>query len=87
MFNLEKTFNQLFPICRSITGDGYRQSFNLIKKFIPFKKYKYQTGKRVFDWKVPNEWNIRDAYVENSKGEKIIDFNQNNLHLLASLER
>ena len=82
MFNLEKTFDQLFPICRSITGEGYRQSFNLIKKFIPFKKYKYQTGKRVFDWKVPNEWNIRDAYVENSKGEKIIDFNQNNLHVL-----
>ncbi len=82
MFNLEKTFDQLFPICRSITGNGYRQSFNLIKKFIPFKKYKYQTGKKVFDWKVPNEWNIRDAYVENSKGEKIIDFNKNNLHVL-----
>ena len=82
MFNLEKTFDQLFPICRSITGDGYRQSFNLIKKFIPFKKYKYQTGKKVFDWKIPNEWNIKDAYVENSKGEKIIDFNQNNLHVL-----
>ena len=54
---------ELFPINRSITGAGYRQSFNLIKKFIPFKKYKYKSGKKVFDWKVPNEWNIRDAYV------------------------
>ena len=83
MINLEKTFDQLFPICRSITGAGYRQSFNLIKKFIPFKKYKYKSGKKVFDWKVPNEWNIRDAYVENSKGEKVIDFNLNNLHIMS----
>jgi len=83
MFNLEKTFNELFPICRSITGDGYRQSFNIIKKFIPFKKYKYQTGKKVFDWKVPSEWNIKDAYVQNLNGKKIIDFNHNNLHLMS----
>ena len=82
MFNLEKTFDQLFPIFRSITGNGYRQSFNLIKRFIPFKKHKYQTGKKVFDWIVPNEWNIRDAYVKNLSGKKIIDVNKNNLHLM-----
>ena len=82
MLDLEKTFDELFPICRSITGNGYRKSFNIIKKFIPFKKYKYQTGKKVFDWKIPNEWNINNAYVENLRGEKIIDFRKNNLHVL-----
>ncbi len=81
-FNLEKVFDELFPICRSITGDGYRKSFNIINKFIPFKKYKYQTGKKVFDWKIPNEWNVKDAYIKNLKNKKIIDFKQNNLHLM-----
>lgn len=82
-FNLEKVFDELFPICRSITGNGYRKSFNIIKKFIPFRKYKYQTGKKVFDWKIPNEWNVRNAYIKNLKDKKIIDFNQNNLHLMS----
>lgn len=68
MFNLEKTFDELFPICRSITGNGYRKSFNIIKKFIPFKKYKYQTRKKVFDWEIPKEWNIKNAYVEDLRG-------------------
>ncbi len=83
MFNLEKIFDELYPICRSISGEGYRSSFNIIKKFIPFKKYRYQTGKKVFDWTVPNEWNIKDAYIENLRGKKIIDFNHNNLHLMS----
>ena len=82
MFNLEKTFDELFPICRSITGNGYRKSFNIIKKFIPFKKYKYQTRKKVFDWEIPKEWNIKNAYVEDLRGKKIIDFRKNNLHLM-----
>ena len=81
-FNLEKTFDELFPICRSITGDGYRKSFDIIKKFIPFKKYKYPTGKKVFDWKVPYEWNIKTAYIENLKGKKVVDFSHNNLHIM-----
>ena len=68
MFNVNKIFDKLFPICRSITGEGYRQSFDIIKKFIPFKKYKYPSGKKVFDWKVPNEWNIKEAYIENFVG-------------------
>ncbi len=83
MFNLEKTFDQLFPICRSITGNGYRQSFDIIRKFIPFKKYKYRSGKKVFDWEIPNEWNVKDAYIKNLRGDKIVDFNKNNLHLVS----
>lgn len=83
MFDLEKLFDNLFPICRSITGDGYRKSLYLIKNFIPFKKYKYPTGKKVFDWQIPKEWNVKDAYIENLLGKKIVDFNQNNLHLMS----
>ena len=62
-----KTFDELF-ICRSITGDGYRKSFDIIKKFIPFKNI--INWKKVFDWKVPYEWNIKTAYIENLKGKK-----------------
>ena len=80
--NIEKLFDELFPICRSITGNGYRQSFDILKKFLPFKKFKYNSGKKVFDWTVPNEWNIEDAYIENSFKKKIIDFKKNNLHVL-----
>ena len=83
MFKLEKTFDQLFPICRSITGNGYRLSFNIIRKFIPYKKHKYPTGKKVFDWTVPSEWNVKDAYIKNLRGKKIIDFKENNLHLMS----
>ena len=83
MFNLEKIFDELYPICRSISGEGYRSSFNIIKKFIPFKKYRYPTGKKVFDWTIPNEWNVRDAHIKDLRGKKIIDFNQNNLHLIG----
>ena len=83
MFDLEKLFDNLFPICRSITGDGYRKSLYLIKNFIPFKKYKYPTGKKVFDWQIPSEWNVKDAYIKNSLGKRIVDFNKNNLHLMS----
>ena len=83
MFNLEKIFDELYPICRSISGEGYRSSFNIIKKFIPFKNYRYPTGKKVFDWTIPNEWNVRDAHIKDLRGKKIIDFNQNNHHLIG----
>lgn len=73
---------RLFPICRSITGDGVRRTFDILKEYIPLEIHEIPTGTSVFDWNVPKEWNIRDAYVKNSKGEKIIDFQQSNLHVL-----
>jgi aminopeptidase-like protein len=72
----------LYPICRSITGNGVRQSFEIIKKFIPLTVYEVPSGKKVFDWTVPKEWNIRDGYIKNARGEKIIDFKNSNLHVL-----
>lgn len=72
----------LYPISRSITGNGVRQTFEIIKKFIPLTVYEVPSGTRVFDWTVPKEWNVRDGYIKNAHGEKIIDFKNCNLHVL-----
>ena len=73
---------ELYPICRSITGDGVRQSLRLLQAQIPLTLHEVPTGTPVFDWTVPKEWNIRDAYMKNARGEKVIDFQQSNLHIL-----
>ncbi len=73
---------QLFPICRSITGNGVRQTLKIIKEIIPIEINEVPSGTKVFDWTVPKEWNINDAYIKNSKGERIIDFKKSNLHVL-----
>jgi len=80
MYDLMK---KLFPTCRSITGDGVRETLKIIKEHIPLEINEVPTGKKVFDWTIPEEWNINDAYVKNSKGEKIIDFKKSNLHVLS----
>ena len=73
---------ELYPICRSITGDGIRQTLSLIQKRIPLQIHNVPTGTPVFDWTVPKEWNIRDAWIKNSGGKKVVDFQQSNLHVL-----
>jgi aminopeptidase-like protein len=73
---------ELYPICRSITGNGLRETLHRLQQFIPLKIQEVPTGTRVFDWTVPLEWNIRDAYVKNSRGERVIDFRKSNLHVL-----
>jgi|WetSurMetagenome_2_1015567.scaffolds.fasta_scaffold11759_3 aminopeptidase-like protein len=77
-----KLVSQLYPICRSITGDGFRQSLQLIAQHIPLELHEVPTGTQVFDWTVPKEWNIRDAYIKNPDGEIIVDFRRSNLHVL-----
>ena len=72
----------LYPLCRSITGDGLRKTLHLLQKHIPLTINEVKSGTQVFDWTVPKEWNIRDAYIKNSKGEKIVDFQKSNLHVL-----
>jgi aminopeptidase-like protein len=74
--------SELFPICRSITGNGFRQTLAQIQRHIPLTIHEVPSGSQVFDWTVPREWNIRDAYVKNSRGEKVIDFQRSNLHVV-----
>ncbi len=80
--NLHRFAAELYPICRSITGDGFRETLRQIERFIPLKRFEVPTGTQVFDWTVPREWNIRDAYVKNSQGDRVIDFKQCNLHVV-----
>lgn len=72
----------LYPICRSITGDGFRQTLARLNEQIPLQVREVPSGTKVFDWTVPREWNIRDAYVKNSSGERVIDFRRHNLHVV-----
>lgn len=76
--------DKMFPLCRSITGDGVRETLKIMRDVLPeIKLHEVPTGTKVFDWTVPKEWRIRDAWVKNSKGEKIIDFQEHNLHVLG----
>lgn len=75
---------ELFPICRSITGDGVRQTLRIIQRELPdLKIFEVASGVRCFDWTVPFEWNIRDAYILDPQGHKIVDFKQHNLHVVG----
>lgn len=73
---------RLFPICRSITGEGVRQTLKLIQEQIPLEIFGAPTGTPVFDWTIPKEWNIRDAYIKDSCGKKLVDFQNSTLHVL-----
>ena len=79
---LEHYFDRLWPICRSISGNGLRESFGILKEVIPLNTYEIPTGTEVFDWRIPKEWNIDDAYIISPDGEKICDFKKNNLHVV-----
>ena len=74
--------SELFPICRSITGDGVRKTLEIIAKQIPIEIHEVPTGTKVFDWVIPKEWNIRDSYIIDPDGKKIINFqgNSSGLH-------
>ncbi len=72
----------LYPICRSITGNGVRETLRRVRHLVPLSVHEVPSGTQVFDWTVPLEWNVRDAYVKNSRGERIIDFRHSNLHVL-----
>ncbi|MBK9308737.1 MAG: DUF4910 domain-containing protein [Nitrospira sp.] len=73
----------LYPICRSITGEGVRETLRLIQKCIPLEMREVSSGTNVFDWTVPLEWNVSDAYVLNKEGKRVIDFKEHNLHLMS----
>ena len=74
---------KLYPICRSITGEGVRETLRVIRKRIPLEIHEVPSGTQVFDWTVPLEWNVSDAYVMNREGKRVIDFKAHNLHLMS----
>lgn len=80
---MHRLMARLFPICRSITGDGVRETLHILQEHIPLKLFEVPSGTKVFDWTVPREWNVRDAFVLDPKGRKIIDFKKSNLHVLG----
>ncbi len=75
---------RLFPICRSITGPGFLQTLDILEEVTgPMQRHRFATGSKVFDWTVPKEWAIRDAWIKNDRGEKVIDFKKSNLHVVS----
>lgn len=73
---------ELYPLCRSITGNGLRESLRILQRHIPVSLQEVPSGTPAFDWLVPNEWNIRDAYIKNAQGERVVDFQRHNLHVV-----
>jgi aminopeptidase-like protein len=75
--------SDLYPICRSISGDGVRETLRRIGEIVPLDVHEVPTGTPAFDWTVPREWNIRDAYVKDAQGTRVIDFQSSNLHVVG----
>lgn len=79
---MSSLLKRLFPICRSLTGNGVRETFSILSEYIPLTTEEVSSGTQAFDWTVPKEWNISDAYVKNSADKKVIDFAESNLHVV-----
>lgn len=77
---------ELYPICRSISGNGVAQTIELMKKHLPLTVKQYPTGLKCFDWEIPNEWNVTVAWIKDEGGNAIVDFSKNNLHVLGYSE-
>ncbi len=75
--------SRLFPLCRSLTGQGVRETLHILQEIVPWALYEVPTGTQVGDWIIPNEWTVRDAYVLDSAGNRVIDFQRSNLHLVG----
>ena len=81
--DIDKYLKRLFPITRSITGEGNRETLKILQEIIPLKILEYPSGQKVYDWVIPKEWKIKDAWIKDSNGNKIIDFKENNLHVVS----
>src|SRR5947199_3097114 len=80
---LHALVERLYPICRSITGDGTRQTLDTIGEHIALDRHEVPTGTQVLDWTIPLEWNIRDAYIASPDGRRVVDFQESNLHVVG----
>lgn len=77
---------RLFPICRSITGNGVRKTLSILNEICKLDVLEFESGSRVFDWIIPDEWNIKNAFIKDIHGNKIVDFNESNLHIVGYSE-
>jgi aminopeptidase-like protein len=80
---IEQYFDRLFPICRSLTGDGVRETLRILQEVLPLEIHEVRSGTKAFDWTVPKEWNIKGAYIKEVGGKVICDFADNNLHVVS----
>lgn len=83
---IEKYFDKLWPITRSLTGDGNRKSLKILSELVDLEISEIPSGTQCFDWTIPPEWNIKEAWIKDSKGNKIVDLSENNLHILGYSE-
>ena len=74
---IKSYLERLFPICRSLTGDGNRETFRILKEIVPINTIEYESGSKVYDWTIPDEWNVTDGYIMKRNGEKINNFFNN----------
>jgi aminopeptidase-like protein len=74
---------ELYPLCRSITGDGVRRTLEILCRIVPLEVHEVPTGTKVLDWTVPPEWNVRDAWIKDSRGRRVVDFRSSNLHVVS----
>lgn len=81
--DIKELLTRLYPLCRSITGDGVRETLRIISELVPLSLHEVPSGTAVLDWTVPPEWNIRDAWVKDPDGRKVIDFGEHNLHVVS----
>src|SRR5882757_1252530 len=80
---LHELVARLYPICRSITGDGVRATLDVIAESIPLDVHEVPTGTPVLDWTIPQEWNVREAYIEDPSGRRVVDLADSSLHLMS----
>jgi aminopeptidase-like protein len=80
---MHRLIEELYPICRSITGNGVRQTLDRLGRIVPMEVHEVPTGTQVFDWTVPREWNIEEAFIEDAKGNRLVDFANHSLHVVS----
>ena len=81
--NMYALAERLYPICRSITGPGVRETLDILGEYIAIERHEVESGEKVFDWTVPDEWNLTEAYIEDENGTRVIDAAIHNLHVMS----
>src|SRR5690606_11715435 len=75
--------SELFPLCRSLTGAGVRETLDILSRHVPIERRRVASGEPLFDWTTPKEWTIRDAFVKDQHGRRVVDFAASNLHVVS----